>query len=150
MRKIIYLLTICAVTMAIFSGCNSVGPGRKPLELTEKQKNDLIDYVRFFIVRNKRIASPQEKEYIKQMPPQFRYNVDSDGFDVVSISWELNDGKIIKATGQGILFSRDLSWKVGVVKKAQVEKLKDEASVKAINEQKQKEIFKDFLPLLKK
>ena len=148
MQKI-FILILLAVVTGLFTGCSTTGPGRKKLELTQKQKSDLIDYVRFFIVRNKRIASPKEKEYIKRIDPKFRYNVDSNGRDIVSVSWNLNR-KDIKAVGQGILFTHDMNWKVGVTKRDKIVRLKNEDEVKQINNQNQKEIFKDFLPLLTK
>jgi hypothetical protein len=148
MKKIILLLIVCAATAIMFNGCNSVGPGRKPLELTAKQKSDLIDYVRFMIVRHRHMVSPKEKELIKRMPPKFRYNVDSNGRDVVAVSWNLKAYKNIKATGQGVLFTSDMTWRIGITNKAKPI-LRDKATIKKMGSHKDdKATFKDFLPLL--
>ena len=88
MGKKLSILLVCAVSALVFSSCNSVGPGRKPIDLTEKQKNDLIDYVRFMIIRNRHMVNPKEKELIKVMPPMFRYSVDSNGYDIVRYQLE--------------------------------------------------------------
>ncbi len=148
MGKKISILLVCTISVLIFNGCNSVGPGRKPLDLTEKQKNDLIDYVRFMIIRNRNMVNPKEKELIKVMPPMFRYTVDSNGYDVVGISWKLNTHKTIKATGEGILFTRNMDWRVGITNKAE-NIYRDKATVKKFGSQRDdKATFKSFLPLL--
>ncbi len=150
MKKLsgIFMLTIAATVF--ISGCApTTGPGRKPLNLTEKQKRDLIDYVRFSIIQNKRIASPQEKEYIKLVSPEFRYSVDTHGNDIVVVAWKLNE-KSIKARGEGILFTPKMDWRVSVVKKSKVIKLKSKEDIERIKNQDQREIFNDFRPLLTK
>jgi transposase-like protein len=148
MVKKILILLGCTIFVLSFSGCNSVGPGRKPIDLTEKQKNDLIDYVRFMIVRNRHMVTQKEKEFIKVMPPMFRYTVDSNGYDVVGISWNLTANKTIKATGEGILFTRNMDWRVGITNKAE-NVYRDKETVRKFGSQKDdKATFKSFLPLL--
>lgn len=150
MRKFTGIFALTVAIIILVSGCApTTGPGRKPLNLTDKQKSDLIDYVRFTIIQNNRIASPQEKEYIKLVSPEFRYSVDTHGNDIVIVAWKLNE-KSIKARGEGILFTPKMDWRVSVVKKSKVIKLKSEEDIERIKNQDQREIFNDFRPLLTK
>ena len=150
MKKFAGIFALTIATIVFVSGCApTTGPGRKPLNLTDKQKRDLIDYVRFSIIQNKRIASPQEKEYIKLVAPEFRYSVDTHGNAAVTVAWKFNE-KSIKARGDGILFTPKMNWRVSVVKKSKVIKLKSQQDIERIKNQNQREIFNDFRPLLTK
>jgi preprotein translocase subunit SecD len=117
--KIIYrfiMLTVAALTL---SSCNYAGNQIDADKMTKEEKQRLVELARSFLLRNKNIATQQERFFIKTNDPIVDAVYEGYKTGKTTIAWDTGKRKIV-ARLYGDMTGENHKWRISVYFKEQI------------------------------
>lgn len=105
-------------TLAVsLAGCAAFEPDPTRVgeyQLTQEERDALIQIARFNLTRDGTYATPQEQHIIKSREPEFDIAYSAPRTGRATIRWELGQGKAIRATALGRFLTSRMTWRVNI------------------------------------
>ncbi|QSH40903.1 hypothetical protein P0136_10800 [Lentisphaerota bacterium ZTH] len=144
--RILLIAVFLGIGAMMLQGCLAAadsGDVSEYNQLSEKEKADLVNFARYFLTKNDKFATQEQKAYILKTPPEMKVHYIAPKTGKAVMDWNLED-KVIRVICRGEFCTDRMQWKVAIYKKGRV-KINSDAGDVITGKKLTKQDFSDLL-----